>query len=202
MKKIILSILLSFFVFYIFAEKKPASSLIMIKTELGNITVEIYTKKAPITAKNFIIQIKKGIFKNSSIFRTVTMDNQPNNKVKIEVVQGGPNRAIVKKIYGKDFDFENGIKHETTKATGILHKDGVISMARGKPGTAFFSYFICINDQPSLDYGGKRNSDGQGFAAFGKVIKGMDIIRKIQNSPHKSQNLTPAIKVYDIVIIN
>jgi len=72
------------------------------------------------------------------------------------------------------------IRHETTMETGILHKDGVISMARDKPGSATSEFFICINDQPALDFGGKRQPDGQGFAAFGKVISGMNIIRKIQ----------------------
>ena len=70
--------------------------------------------------------------------------------------------------------------------TGLLHKDGAISMARGAPDSATSGWFICINDQPSLDFGGARNPDGQGFAAFGRVVSGMDVVRKIQAAPSSS----------------
>ena len=82
------------------------------------------------------------------------------------------------------------IKIETTKATSLLHKNGTISMARSEPNSATSSFFICINDQPELDFGGKRNSDGQGFAAFGQVTKGMDVVLKIQSQKSENQYLT------------
>ncbi len=81
------------------------------------------------------------------------------------------------------------IIHETTAQTGILHKDGTISMARNEPGAASSEFFICINDQPQLDFGGRRNPDGQGFAAFGRVVEGMDVVRKIQSQPAQGQYL-------------
>ena len=90
------------------------------------------------------------------------------------------------------------IKHETTVLTGILHKDGVISMARNEPGTATSEFFICIGDQPSLDYGGKRNPDGQGFAAFGKV---MDVVRKIHKSATEGQWLKPRIRILNVKVL-
>jgi len=93
------------------------------------------------------------------------------------------------------------IKHEPTVLTGILHKDGVISMARNEPGTATSEFFICIGDQPSLDYGGKRNPDGQGFAAFGKVVEGMDVVRKIHKSAAAGQWLKPRIKILKIEVL-
>ena len=68
-------------------------------------------------------------------------------------------------------------------------------MARLEPGTASSEFFICINDQPELDYGGKRNPDGQGFAAFGQVIKGMEIVKKIQMMDSKDQILMVSIPV-------
>jgi len=101
------------------------------------------------------------------------MDNQAQNKIKIEVIQGGLGMEV------PDLPFEP-IAHETTQTSGILHKDGVISMGRLEPGTATSEFFICINDQPELDFGGDRYPDGQGFATFGKVVKGMDIVRAIQ----------------------
>ena len=90
------------------------------------------------------------------------------------------------------------IEHETTEVTGILHKDGVISMARSTPGTASSEFFICIGSQPELDYNGKRNPDGQGFAAFGKVIEGMEVVRKIQNLPDKDQYLVSPVEITKI----
>lgn len=160
-----------------------------IKTSAGNIIVEVYTKKAPVTAANFLAYVDEKLFDNAAFYRTVTLQNQPDKKVKIEVIQGGIKDSLKEK---------KPIHHENTKQTGILHKNGTISMARADTGTATAHFFICINDQPELDYGGKRNPDGQGFAAFGKVIKGMEVVRKIQQSPHEDQQLTPVIRIYSI----
>ena len=84
--------------------------------------------------------------------------------------------------------------------TGIKHLDGTISMARYTPGTATSEFFICVNDQPSLDHGGDRNPDNEGFAAFGRVIEGMEVVRAIHLSPCTDQNLDPIIKIKDIRI--
>ena len=143
----------------------------LIKTELGDITIELYPEKAPLTVANFLKYVDAHLYDSSTFFRAVTLNNQPRDSVKIEVIQGGNVDSV------KDFA---PIPLETTEQTGLHHKDGTISMARGKPASATSSFFICINDQPSLDFGGKRNKDGQGFAAFGKVTNGMDVVKKIQ----------------------
>lgn len=162
---------------------------IEIKTELGSIIAELYSDKAPVTCANFIKYIDQNKLEGANFYRVVKMDNQPNNEIKIEVIQGG-----------LGFDVEESpfppIKHETTKETGVLHKEGTLSMARAEPGTASSEFFICIGDQPELDCGGKRNSDGQGFAAFGKIIKGMDIVREIQNMPDEGQMLLEPVRIY------
>jgi peptidyl-prolyl cis-trans isomerase A (cyclophilin A) len=93
------------------------------------------------------------------------------------------------------------IFHETTAETGILHTNGVISMARWEPGTATSEFFICVGDQPELDYGGRRNPDGQGFAAFGKVIKGMNVVKKIHVQPADGQYLNPVIPILEVSLI-
>lgn len=161
-----------------------------IKTELGNIIVELYPSKAPVTVANFLKYIDARLYDSSSFFRAVTLNNQPKDSVKIEVIQGGDVDSI------KEFA---AITLETTNITGLLHKDGTISMARGRPATATSSFFICINDQPSLDFGGKRNKDGQGFAAFGKVIEGMDVVRKIQQlHPEQGQYFKPPVRIISI----
>jgi peptidyl-prolyl cis-trans isomerase A (cyclophilin A) len=165
----------------------------LIKTELGNITIELYPAKAPITVANFLKYAAAHLYDSSSFFRAVTLNNQPNNAVKIEVIQGGNVDSL------KEFA---PIPLETTQQTGILHKDGTISMARGAPASATSSFFICINDQPSLDYAGKRNADGQGFAAFGKVINGMDVVKKIQQLyPDQGQYFKPVVKIISITRI-
>ena len=164
--------------------------LVQITTPLGDIIVEILRDKAPITAENFLRYVDDGLLDGTTFFRTVTTDNQPNSDVKIAVVQGGT--APMDAAYPSKHP---PLEHETTEKTGLSHTDGAVSMARMAPGTATSSFFICIGDQPELDYGGKRNPDGQGFAAFGHVRTGMNVVRKIHRQPHKGQRLEPPIEI-------
>jgi peptidyl-prolyl cis-trans isomerase A (cyclophilin A) len=193
MKKLIIVFVVLLCSIIINATTGDKNPLILIKTEMGNIEVEIFQNKAPISAGNFLKHVDEGVYKNSYFYRTVTFNNQPNNEIKIEVIQGG----ILDKA-----DNYSPIKHETTKKTGILHKDGIISYARNEPGTATTEFFICIGDQPELNYGGRRNPDRQGFAAFGRVIKGMNIVNEIHSQPSKNQMLKPKIKIIDIERLN
>lgn len=187
--KIINFILLLLLFFSISFAQNSKNPVVLIKTELGNIKVELYKDKAPISVNNFLRYVDDSLYENSSFYRTVRANNQPNDSVKIEVIQGG--------LFEEE-KMLSPIKNETTKETGIFHKDGVISYARREPGTATSEFFICVGDQPELDYGGRRNPDRQGFAAFGKVIEGMNIVRKIHNKPAKGQMLNPKIKIYTI----
>ena len=170
---------------------KDVNPKVMIRTELGDIQVEICERQAPVTAANFLRYVDAGLFKGASFYRVVRLDNQPNNAVKIEVIQGGLEFFKDKKPFPP-------IPHETTDKTGVLHRDGTISMARLAPGSADSEFFICIGDQPELDFGGKRNPDGQGFAAFGRVIEGLDVIRKIQQQPDEGQMLKQRVLIEDI----
>ncbi|MCB2197162.1 MAG: peptidylprolyl isomerase [Bacteroidetes bacterium] len=167
---------------------------IEIKTESGSIVAELYPDKAPVTCENFLKYIRNNKLEGSKFYRVVRMDNQPKNDVKIEVIQGGLGFEVEESPYPP-------IQHETTKETGVLHEDGTLSMARAEPGTASSEFFICIGDQPELDFGGKRNPDGQGFAAFGKVTKGMDIVKKIQIQPDEGQMLIDPVKILSIKIL-
>ena len=182
--------LLYLVLFSIVSCNRGTKEIITIETEKGNIIVELYPEKAPITVENFLKYIDEEHFKNAEFYRTVTMKNQPDNDVKIEVIQGG-----IWNINRPDID---AIEHETTEMTGIKHLDGTISMARSNPGSATSEFFICVNDQPSLDYGGKRNPDNQGFAAFGRVTRGMDIVRSIHSASCENQSLNPSIKILNI----
>jgi peptidyl-prolyl cis-trans isomerase A (cyclophilin A) len=168
------------------AEEKPVR--VRIETDLGTIEVELDAAKAPNTVANFLKYVDGKFYDGGRFHRTVTPDNQPDNKVKIEVIQAGISPARAKDEFPP-------IKLERTTDTKLSHRDGTISMARDGPDTATSDFFICIGDQPELDFGGKRNPDGQGFAAFGRVVKGMDVVRKIQQSPADGQTLKPPVGI-------
>jgi peptidyl-prolyl cis-trans isomerase A (cyclophilin A) len=170
------------------ASTSPAGQdpIVYIRTELGVIVVQVAQDKAPKTAANFLRYVDAKRYDGAVFHRTVTMANQPTDEVKIEVIQAGQ--------LADDQGFAP-IPLERTSVTGLKHLDGTISMARSAPDTATSSFFICIGDQPELDFGGKRNKDGQGFAAFGRVVYGMDKVKKIQQSPCEGQALNPPVKI-------
>ncbi len=171
-------------------QEKNLRVLVKIETEMGDILVALSGDRAPRTVENFLRYVDEGLYNGGLFHRSVKPDNQPQSPVKIEVIQGGPNP-------GKKQSFPP-IALERTKLTGLKHVSGVISMARSGPDTATGAFFFCIGDQPELDFGGKRNPDEQGFAAFGLVLKGLDVIRKIQQSPVTAQKLTPPVKIQRI----
>jgi peptidyl-prolyl cis-trans isomerase A (cyclophilin A) len=183
------------------AQAKPVR--VRVQTELGDIVVEVDQARAPITAANFLKYVDAGHYNGGTWHRTVKMDNQPESTIKIEVIQAGVNPEKAKQGFPP-------IALERTNVTGILHKDGVVSMARGTPDSATSGWFICINDQPSLDFGGQRNPDGQGFAAFGRVVSGMEVVRKIQMAPSstnrttntEAQRLMPPIKIIKVARVS
>ena len=138
-------------------------------------------------------EVELGLYDDGRFHRAVRKDpdNQPQNEVKIEVIQGAANSA-------RRNEFPPAIPLERTSITKLSHKDGTLSMARDGPDTATSDFFICVGDQPELDFGGKRNPDGQGFAAFGRVVKGMDVVKKIQAAPAEGQTLTPPVKILKV----
>ena len=160
-----------------------------IKTTQGSIFIELHPDKAPITVANFMEYVDNDMYDNSSFFRVCNPTNEADRALQIEVIQGG-------------FDTETNdlppILLETTQQTKMKHLNGVISMARDEPNSATNSFFICIGNQPSLDFGGKRNPDGQGFAAFGKVTKGMGIVSAIQKQKDSSQYLVKPVLIESI----
>ncbi len=170
----------------LFCAAAAFSQRVVFETSLGEIEVQLEPDKAPGTVRNFLSYVDAGHYNGGTFHRTVRMDNQPDNEIKIEVIQAGP-RAGAPSL--------PPIPLERTSVTGLRHGNGAISMARSKPDSATSGIFICIGDQPELDFGGKRNADGQGFAAFGRVTRGMDVALKIQKSPYAKQKLDPAIEI-------
>jgi peptidyl-prolyl cis-trans isomerase A (cyclophilin A) len=161
---------------------------VLIQTELGDIEVELDGQRAPLTTENFLKYVEGGLYDGGRFHRAVKLDpdNQPNNTIKIEVIQAGRNPE--KQGFPP-------IPLERTSVTGLKHLDGTLSMARVGPDTATSDFSICLGAQPELDFGGKRNPDGQGFAAFGRVVKGMEVVGKIHQAPVEAQRLTPPVKI-------
>lgn len=160
------------------ATKAPsAAPRVRMTTDQGDIVVEVYPAAAPLTATNFLAYVDGGLYDGARFYRVTRPDNDPM----IEVIQGGLWAPEREGDAGYDFVPPlPEIAHETTETSGLSHQDGAISMARDQPGTAASEFFIAIGDNAELDYGGVRNPDGQGFAAFGRVVEGMDVVRAIQ----------------------
>ncbi len=167
----------------------PAGPVIVrLETELGEIVLEVDAARAPATAANFLRYVDARRYDGGGFHRTVRLDNQPGKSALIEVIQAGVKPDLSPSDYAP-------IPLERTSKTLLRHRDGTLSMARDAADTATSDFFVCIGDQPSLDFGGKRNPDGQGFAAFGRVVKGMDIVRRIQKGPADGQRLTPPVLI-------
>jgi peptidyl-prolyl cis-trans isomerase A (cyclophilin A) len=172
----------------------PDTPHVIIQTPAGDIEVEIYLRRAPGTAGAFLSYIDSGFYKNGSFYRVLNEDNQVTGAPLSNLIQGGIWKTNHSKAVGLP-----GIRHETTRDTHILHTNGVISLARDKPGTGTTEFFICVGDQPGFDFGGENNPDGQGYAAFGKVVSGMDVVRTLYARPESNQAFTPSIPIYNIV---
>jgi peptidyl-prolyl cis-trans isomerase A (cyclophilin A) len=167
------------------------------ETELGAITMEIDVARAPITAQNFLKYVDGKFYDGGYANRAVRPDNTVRHDVPIQVVQFQSDAARRREQFPP-------IPLERTSVTGLKHVDGALSMARNGPDTATSSFSIMIGDQFELDFGGKRNDDGQGFAVFGRVVDGMDVVKKIHASPtaapgvpaaYRTETLSPVIKV-------
>ena len=168
---------------------------VQIDTALGSITVELDALNAPVTTENFVRYVLEGFYSDGEFYRAVTEDNQPNDTVKIAVIQAGANPAREGEAY-------DPIALERTSESGLLHLDSAISMARSGPDSATHSFFICVGDQPELDFGGRRNPDGQGFAAFGRVVEGMELVREIHAMSANGQSLDPPLSIQRAVRVD
>jgi peptidyl-prolyl cis-trans isomerase A (cyclophilin A) len=162
--------------------------LVRIETSLGTIDVALDAKHAPVTAANFLKYVDARLYEGGQFHRATRPDNYtpaPPNRPPMEIVQARINP-------GRRGDGFDPIPLERTSVTGLTHVAGVVSMARGAAAdTARSDFVICLDDQPSLDFGGMRFDDGQGAAAFGRVVKGMDVVRRIQQQPTDKDAATP-----------
>ncbi len=173
--------------------KKYKNPHIVIDTQFGKIYLELFPDKAPKSVAAFLSYVDQGLYKNSSFYRVLKEENQPSSAFKSELIQGG-----IWETNNKKANTLKGIPHETTKQTGILHTNGTISLARTTPGSATSEFFICVGTQPSYDFGSSANPDGQGYAAFGKVVKGLEVLKKIHQQPENGEAFYPSVKIFSI----
>jgi peptidyl-prolyl cis-trans isomerase A (cyclophilin A) len=168
--------------------------LVRIETAFGDIDLSIDTVNAPVTSANFLKYVDGGFYEGGRFHRATRSDNYtpaPPNRPLLEIIQGGIDPS-------KRADGFPPIPLERTSKTGLKHVVGAVSMARGSADSATSDFFILLNDQPSLDHGGMRFDDGQGAAAFGRVVAGLDVVRKIQQQPVKEQSLDPPVPILRI----
>lgn len=165
-----------------------------IQTYYGDIIVELYPGKAPKTVAGFLSFVDSGYFKNTSFYRVLKKEDQSMNATKTQLIQGGLWQSKIKLLQSLP-----GIPLETTQQTGILHEEGVISLARGvEANSGNTEFFICLDNEPDYDYGGDASPDKKGYATFGKVIRGMKFVKQIHSQPDYETNFNPPIKILDI----
>lgn len=148
--------------------------------------MEVFNQQAPASAGYFLADVRAGRYDGSSFFRIVTLENQ-TGRPKIEVIQGG--------LKHERTDLPSVIPHETTAMTGLKHLKGTLSLARFAPGAVYHSFFICLRDEPVLDFGGARHADGQGFAAFGRVTDGFDAVEGIFARAEAEEYVQAAVRI-------
>ena len=168
---------------------------VQLTTELGEIRIEADEDRAPASAGYFLADVRSGLYDGSSFFRIVTLTNQRlvERARKIAVIQGGLKHTRE--------DLPAVIPHETTAATGLRHLKGTVSLARFAPGAVYHSFFICLRDEPALDFGGARNPDGQGFAAFGRVAQGFDVVERIFAQAEVQEHLSKEIGIARVRVL-
>ncbi len=170
-------------------QPEPTMPRVALDTTAGTIVLALDAAAAPITTCNFISYVVTGDYDGGTVFRTVSRETNTASRYPIDVIQAATPR-------GSDDASRPPITLERTRDTGLRHMAGAVSMARDGPDSATSSFFIVTQDTPSLDFGGGRNPDGQGFAAFGAVVEGLDVARRIQRMPANSkEQLTPPVAI-------
>lgn len=149
----------------------PAPVRVDLHTTEGDIVIELATAQAPITTANFLRYVDTKRYDGASFYRASRIPGAED----YGLIQGGLNGDPARML--------KPIAHEPTTKTGLTHKDGTISMGRFAPGTATSDFFIMIGDSPSFDADPTAKGDNQGFAAFGQVVEGMDVVKKILAGP-------------------
>lgn len=166
---------------------------IRIDTDRGPIDAALALAAAPVTVCNALRYIAGGHYDGGRFFRTVRSDRNDGTAPPIDVIQ-------IEARDGEEHDAFGPIPLERTSVTGLRHRAGALSMARWGPDTATSSFSIVVKPSPSMDFAGPRNRDGQGFAVFGHVTRGMDVVRKIHRAEADGERLRPPVRIRRIAV--
>jgi peptidyl-prolyl cis-trans isomerase A (cyclophilin A) len=165
--------------------KGPAAAAkprVAITTDKGVIVVELEAAKAPITSANFLRYVDAKKYDGGTIYRAARTRGGPPGTGSIQGTISPKARKFPK------------IAHESTRKTGLRHRAGTISMGRYAVGSATCDFFICASPMPYLDANPKEKGDNEGFAAFGQVVSGMPVVKKILALPTNGKTSEPAMK--------
>ncbi len=150
----------------------PDRARVRLTTAQGDIDLELDGRRAPVTTANFLAYVDQQRFDGITFYRAARTPGMTGRGF----IQGGIRRDYRRML--------NPIRHEPTSETGLRHVNGTISMARTTPGSAMGDFFIIAGDMPAMDSGGHSESgDNEGYAAFGRVVGGMDVVRRILAAP-------------------
>ncbi len=156
--------------------------LVNLETSLGVITIALKVRQAPITTANFLRYVDEKRYDGATFFRA----SKSPGPVDYGLIQGG--------LQGDPAKVLPSIAHEPTSQTGLRHVDGTVSIARNEPGSANSDFFICVGEAPYLDANPAAEGDNVGFAAFGQVVAGMELVHKILNLPTPGVAVNPVMK--------
>jgi len=172
-----------------------AENTLVLTSQLGEFSVLLLGDRAPVTCEYFRNLARTGALDDASVFRIVADCNeQPGDECPIQIVQVGP----LQNLFGE----RHPIAHESTKETGLSHLKWTVSAARFESGELYGSFFVCMRDEPELDFGGKRQADGQGFAAFGRVVEGFETLKQIFQRAETDEMLTNRIPIQDVALVD
>jgi len=160
----------------------PGDVLVSLDTSLGAIIIALKVKQAPLTTANFLRYVDGKLYDGASFWRSA----KANSPVDYGLIEGG--------LQGDPKKVLRPVAHEPTTQTGLRHVDGTVSLARKEPGSGDSDFFICVGEAPYLDANPQAEGDNVGFAAFGQVIKGMEIVHKILNLPTPGEATNPVMK--------
>lgn len=166
-------------------------SFLDVITAIGRFEIALLDDRAPGTCAYFRQLAEQGAFADGSIFRVVSRERHASlEATPIDVVQVGTHLGFS--------ELRRSVPHEHTGLTGLRHRQGTVSAARFAPGELYGSFFVCLHDEPALDFGGKRHEDNAGFAAFGEVTRGWDVILGAHRRAEDSTSLAQRIPVANI----
>lgn len=178
------------------AKPTPPRPRVTLQTAKGAILIELATDKAPISCANFLRYVAAKRYDGASFYRAITVQADPLTGLVQCGVKNNPAKAF------------KPIAHESTLQTGLSNRDGAVSLARFKPGSATSEFFFCIGDDSSLDADPKKPGDNLGFAVFGQVVEGLDLVKAILQGPvsptkgakdgMKGQMLEPEVRVISV----